>query len=142
MQKLHFSIDINAPREKVWQVLWDDASYRDWTKAFSENSYAVSDWQEGSKILFLDGNGSGMSSIIAKKVPNEFMSFHHLGEVRDGKELPQNKAWGESFENYTLTEHNGSTTLLVELDTPDEYQDMFSDMFPKALTRVKELAEK
>ena len=54
MKNMNFDISINAPREKVWEVLWDDASYRKWTSAFSEGSYAVTDnWKKGSKILFL-----------------------------------------------------------------------------------------
>jgi hypothetical protein len=52
MKQLHFSTDINAPRETVWNVLWNDATYRDWTSVFAEGSYAVSDWNEGSKIQF------------------------------------------------------------------------------------------
>ena len=42
MEKLHFSVNINASKEKVWQTLWDDTTYRKWTSAFSETSYAVS----------------------------------------------------------------------------------------------------
>jgi len=52
MKQLHFSIDIDSPRERVWEVLWEDATYRDWTSGFSEGSYAVSDWREGSKTMF------------------------------------------------------------------------------------------
>ena len=86
MKKLNFSIEIKAPKEKVWRILWDDITYRKWTGAFSEGSYAVSDWEEGSKILFLSPNGEGMFSTIAKKIPNEFMSFKHLGMVKNGVE--------------------------------------------------------
>ena len=59
---LHFSIDIAAPRDQVWRVLWDDASFRDWSSVFAEGSYAVSDWNEGSQIQFIDPSSrSGMS---------------------------------------------------------------------------------
>jgi hypothetical protein len=34
MQKIHSSILINAPREKVWHAMLDDKPYREWTKAF------------------------------------------------------------------------------------------------------------
>ncbi len=67
MKTLHFSIKIKAPREKVWQILWEDATYRQWTSVFNESSYAVSDWEEGSKIQFLSADGSGMYSLIDKK---------------------------------------------------------------------------
>ena len=81
MSKLHFSTDIQAPRATVWNVLWNDATYREWTSVFSEGSYAVSDWNEGSKVQFLDAtSGSGMSAVIQQKRPNEFMSFRHVAE--------------------------------------------------------------
>jgi hypothetical protein len=55
MEKLNFSINISAPKDKVWQTLWDDASYREWTSAFAEGSYAETDnWKEGSEVKFLD----------------------------------------------------------------------------------------
>jgi uncharacterized protein YndB with AHSA1/START domain len=71
MEKMNFSIDINAPREKVWKTLWEDASYRKWTRVFIEGSHAVTDWQEGSKVLFLDGKGEGMVSKVQTNRPNE-----------------------------------------------------------------------
>jgi hypothetical protein len=88
MEKINFSIDINAPKEKVWNVLWNDESYRKWTSPFAEGSYAKTDnWKEGSKVLFLgpDGGG-GMVSKVASNKKNEFMSFEHLGVVKDGIE--------------------------------------------------------
>jgi uncharacterized protein YndB with AHSA1/START domain len=38
VNRLHFSIDIAAPRDKVWRALWDDARFRDWTSVFAEGS--------------------------------------------------------------------------------------------------------
>jgi uncharacterized protein YndB with AHSA1/START domain len=139
--RLHFSVDIAAPREKVWKVLWDDASYRDWTSAFAEGSSAVSDWNEGSTIRFVDPSGrSGMQAIIEQKRPAEFMSFRHEAEIKDGQVQPP-ADWSGAHENYTLTSRNGGTTLKVDLDAADEHRKMFEDTFPKALQRVKELAE-
>ncbi len=69
MEKVQFKTTINAPREKVWQVLWNDATYREWTAAFQEGSYAETDWKKGSKVLFWMGNGSGMVSALLKIIP-------------------------------------------------------------------------
>ena len=96
MEKLKFKTVINAAPEKIWKVLWDDTTYRKWTSAFSEGSYAETDWKEGSKVLFLDGKGQGMVSRIAENRPNEYMSIEHLGEVKDGVEDTSSdrvKAW-------------------------------------------------
>ena len=142
MKQLHFSIDIDAPRGRVWAVLWEEGTYRDWTRAFSEGSYAVSDWEEGSKIQFLDASGnSGMSAVIEKKRPNEFMSFRHVAEIKDGQEQPP-AVWSGALENYTLTQNGATTRLTVDLDATDEYREMFEATFPRALQRVKALAEK
>ena len=142
MQKLHFSIEINAPREKVWSALWDDAAFRNWSSVFAEGShYVISDWTEGRKIQFIDPKANaGMSSMIDKLVPNEFISFVHMTEIKDGKEQPP-PHWSGMIENYTLKENGGATTLVVDMDAPDELIAMFQDKFPIALARVKELAE-
>src|SRR5688572_16329375 len=145
MKKLKFSIDISKPPSQVWKVLWDDKSYREWTKVFSEGSYAVSDWKEGSKIQFLSSNGEGMYSIIDKQKPNEMMSFTHMGMVKNFEEQPldeETKQWSGSKEQYFLSESNGGTKLNVELDTTDSFEEYFSKTFPKAMEKVKELAEK
>ncbi len=145
MKKLTFSIQINAPKERVWSILWTDETYRAWTTVFHPGSYAQSDWKEGSKILFLGGDGSdGMVSKIARLIPNEFMSFQHLGEMKNGVEdvdSPAVKVWEGAHENYTLQEKNGGTELGVELDADNSFADYFLDKFPKALEKVKELAE-
>jgi hypothetical protein len=136
MKKLQFSIDIRAPKEEVWKALWEDSSYRKWTSVFSEGSYAVTDWNEGSKVFFLDSNQDGMSSIIAKKVPNERMTFKHIGVVKNGKEQPldeEAKKWSGAIEEYTLRETGGSTRLQVDIDITDDHYDIFQKSFPKAL---------
>ena len=146
MKKLHFETTIKASRQRIWNVLWDDATYRQWTSAFKEGSYAVSDWKEGSRIKFLSPTGEGMYSQIERLVPWEFMSFRHLGEIRDGKEQPWHKdqdteGWNGAHENYTLTEMDGHTKLIVEINSTDEFVSYLNDVFPKALAKVKEIAE-
>lgn len=147
MEKMKFSISINAPKEKVWQTLWNDASYRKWTSVFMEGSHAVTDnWKEGSKVLFMDPKGNGMVSSVAANKPNEFMSFKHLGEVKDGVEDTTSekvKAWAGALENYTLKGNNEKTELLVEMEmnlSPD-FKDYFVNTWPKALDKLKEAAE-
>ena len=149
MEKLNFSTNINAPREKVWEVLWNDDTYRKWTSAFMEGSYAETDnWKEGTKVLFLAPGGSGMVSTVARNKKNEFMSFKHLGEVKDGVEDTESekvKQWAGATENYRLTDENGKTKLDVDLDvdnTNGDFKNYFIKTFPIALEKVKELAEK
>ncbi len=147
---MDFKIEINAPREKVWDVLFGEKTYPLWTVAFSEGSRVETDWQKGSKALFLDSSNRGMVSRIFENVPNEFMSIEHLGMVTaDGVEdydSDEVKSWAGAKENYTLTDLDGKTNLHIYMEMDESEQnkqmiDMFSDMWPKALAKVKELAE-
>jgi uncharacterized protein YndB with AHSA1/START domain len=140
MHKLSFQVDINAPREKVWNALWEDRNYRNWTSVFSEGSYAETDWKEGSKIKFMGPDGGGIYSLIAENRPNEYMSFKHLGELKNGVEQPASD-WSGSMENYTLEERGGVTTVMVDIDVTDDFQDYFNKTWPKALEKLKEIAE-
>lgn len=150
MEKLHFKIDINSPKEKVWNTMLDDTTYRVWTTPFSEGSYYKGDWSKGSKIIFLGpdsetGKEGGMVSRIAENKLYEFISIEHLGIIKDGVEdttSEEVKKWTPAFENYTFKEKNGTTEVLVEMDINDEYKEMFEGMWPKALQKLKELSEK
>lgn len=144
MELLEFKIEINAPKEKVWSVLWDDETYRKWTAVFCEGTYAVSDWKEGSKIQFLSPNGEGMNSVIDKKIDNEYMAFKHLSEIKNFQVMPVNdatKEWTGAMETYRLTEDKGVTVLEAKIDVVDKYVDYFKTTFPKGLEMAKKLSE-
>lgn len=145
MEKHEFKTTINAPREKVWDILWNEDNYRQWTAVFAEGSSVKTDWKEGSKVLFVDGKGNGMVSMIAAKKPNEYMSFKHLGFIMDGVEDTTSekvKPWVGAMENYTLSQNDEKTELVVDIDLTDEYKDYFLKTWPQALEKVKEMAEK
>ncbi|MBP9761249.1 MAG: SRPBCC domain-containing protein [Candidatus Magasanikbacteria bacterium] len=150
MQHLHFSTHINASKEKVWDTMLEDATYREWTTAFNPGSYYVGNWEQGSEIKFLgphpDGSGEGgMYSRIHENRLHEFVSIEHLGMIQNGvvdTESDEVKKWTPAFENYTFTEKDGGTELLIDIDVADEYKTMFEDMWPKALASLKELSEK
>lgn len=149
MEKLHFSIMINAPVEKVWNTMLEAESYNVWTEVFSPGSHYVGDWKKGSKILFLgpdkDNNLGGMVSRIRENRKHEFISIEHLGVYENGKEDTTSekvKDWAGAQENYTFKKRGGATELLVHMDTVEEYKEMFEDLWPKALQKLKELSER
>ena len=145
MEKQHFITLIDAPRQKVWQILWSDQSYREWTSIFSEGSRAETDWKKGSKVLFLGSSNEGMLSKIEENIANEFMSFKHLGMVKNGVEdmdSEEVKKWQGAMENYTLKDINGKTELIIDIDIAEDHSDYFQTTWPKALEKVKEMAEK
>lgn len=145
MEKHQFTTTINAPKDKVWEVLWGKETYPAWTAAFSEGSMAETDnWKKGSKVLFTDGKGSGMVAIIEDNRPNEFMSFKHIGMVNNGVEDTESdkvKEWAGCHENYTLKEDNGNTLLSVEMDIGKDWLEYFQKTWPVALDKLKKLAE-
>jgi hypothetical protein len=144
MITLEFKIEIEAPKEKVWHVLWNDKTYRQWTSAFCEGTYAISDWNEGSKIHFLSPNGEGMNSVIESKIDYEYMGFKHLSELKDFIELPIDAAtqeWTGAMETYRLTSSDSVTILNVTMDCLPQYVDYFKNTFPNGLAVVKQLSE-
>ncbi len=145
MKKLSFSIEVNASRQKVWDTMLGDKTYREWTSVFAPGSHFVGSWDEGSKILFLDGSTQqGMVSTIVESRPPEFISIKHLGVVTNGVEDtsgPATQGWGDALENYTFREVDGRTEVIVEMDAPEEYSGDFDRMWPEALQKLKVLAE-
>lgn len=151
MEKKSFSILINANKKIVWDVLWDEESYPVWTSAFMEGSTVEADkrsgselWKKGSTIRFLGPGNEGMISSINENVPEEFMSFKHIGIVTKGKDdfdSEQSREWKGAMENYVLRSIDGKTELTVNMDISPTYLDYFTNAWPKALKKVKELAE-
>jgi hypothetical protein len=144
MDKMQFSIEIQAPPEKVWETMLGEETYKQWTSAFAADSQVITDWQEGSKAVFGDGKGSGMLSRIEKNVPNRFLSIKHLGMIKNGVEDTESeevKSWAGALENYTLEEVNGSTNLRIEMDISEAFKDYFIETWPKALAKLKEISE-
>lgn len=139
MQKLFFEIQIDAPPEKVWDVLWSDMTYRQWTTAFTEGSFYMGTFEEGSIIKFFDPDNNGMFSRVEKNIPNKEMKFLHLGEIYGGVETEQD--WGEATEGYILEETPIGTILKIEIQTPEEFKSFFEEKFPNALGIVKNLSE-
>ena len=150
MKKLQFTIEINASKEKVWNTMLEDKTYRQWASTFSPGSYYKGDWSKGSKMLFLGpnpetGEEGGMVSKVVENRPHEFISLEHIGFVQNGKEDTTSemaKEWAASaFENYSLNEKNGATEVVVDLNIMDELAEEFEKMWPDALQKLKKLSE-
>lgn len=152
MQKINFTIKINAPREKVWDTMLDDATYRQWTKPFNAGSSYIGDWSEGSEMRFVGCDDSGQSTVagmytrIKENRKHEFISIEYLGFVTaDGNidtTSDEVKKWTPAFENYTFKDAGGGTELLIEIDITEDMKEEFEKMWPAALEVLKELAEK
>lgn len=125
-----------------------DTTYRQWTTPFGTGCYFEGSWEKGGKISFLapnkDGTLSGMVSTIAENRPYEFISIKHLGVIMNGVEDTSReivKDWGDALENYTFEETNGVTKLAIDICSDDNLVEDFQEMWPKAVNKLKELAE-
>ena len=68
----------------------------------------------------------------------------HLGVLKNGKEdtdTAKEKGWSGAMENYTLKTVKNKTELTVDQDIEDDYKDYFLSTWPKALEKLKALAE-
>ncbi|MEN9355055.1 MAG: hypothetical protein RL318_2380, partial [Fibrobacterota bacterium] len=109
----------------------------------------VGDWSQGSKIHFLapdhaTGKLGGMVSRIQENRLHEHISIEHLGMVNDGTEDTTSESvqiWSGLHENYTFKEKDGGTEVLVDMDITEDFKEMFEEMWPHALQKLKELAE-
>ena len=144
MKTLHFSVDIRASRQTVWETLFGGESYTRWTAEFAEGSYFEGTWEGGTRMRFLVPSGDGMVAEVAESRPHAFLSLKHLGFVKDGVEDTDSevvKAWAPAFENYTLSEAGNTTELAIDLDVEPAFEEAMTKIWPKALARLKALCE-
>tara|TARA_R100000935_G_C2833841_1_gene166825 strand:+ start:1415 stop:1873 length:459 start_codon:yes stop_codon:yes gene_type:complete len=151
MKKLKFEKEINASAQKVYETmlgLKNKETYEYWTAAFNPTSTYEGSWNEGSKIIFLgvDENGKkgGMVSEIVEHKPANFVSIRHYGFLDGDTEITtgeQVEKWAGGHENYSFKENNGVSTVIVTMDSIEEYLDFFNKTYPKALDKLKEISE-
>lgn len=144
MKTIKKSIEINAPKEKVWDVLLNDKYTRIWYAEFQEGAHAETDWKTGSKAVFSDGSGNGMIGHIAENKPHELISIEYDGFLQDGREDYNSdaaRAVKGTHEIYRLSGHDGHTHLDIALDMDDSYFEKMSVAWDKALEKIEQLAE-
>lgn len=97
----------------------------------------------GNEIQFISSvNGYGVTSLIEKLNPNEFVLLRFSADTKESGQQEREKEWTGGTESYSLTEKNGVTTLIVKTDVPQEQEETFNIRVPRALERIKTLAEK
>lgn len=145
METLSYEIIIDAPKQKVWDILWGAETYGQWTQFFSPDSQMKTDWKVDGKTYFTNAEGEGMvSTIDSLNEPDEII-FKHLGMVdKEGNEDTQSKEvmeWSGCFEKYILIDYDGKTKLHTEVQTAKEWREHMDTGFTKGLEVIKNLAE-
>ena len=142
MREIQYSIEIETSRENVWKTLWDDASFRDWASFIDEGTYMQGMMKEGSEVQFISSiNGYGVTSFIEKLTVNEYVLFLHQADTMDSGQDSREKEWTGGKEGYHLKEKDAKIELVIIMDVPLHQEETFNERVPRALNRIKELAE-
>ncbi len=145
MQTIQHSVEIYASKENVWKVLWSDQILRDWASIIDEGTYMDGDLQEGNEVKFISSvSGYGVVSKVEKMIPNKYVSFIQVADIKVGKDgsfEKRDKQWTGGKESYEIEEKDEKVILSLKQETPDELVEYFKIKIPKALERVKTLAE-
>lgn len=142
MKDMQFSIEINTNKEHVWDTLWQDKTFRQWAGIIDSGTYMKGELQEGGEVEFISAeNGYGVTSLVAKLVPGEFLLLKHSADTQENGSEEREKEWTGGEESYSVTEKDGVTTLVVTFGVPAKMEEYFKLNYPKALEKVKELAE-
>lgn len=144
MKKLKFSKEINAPVQKVWDILWTTDTYGKWTRFFTDGSRMESDWQVGGRTVFLDPDNNGMIATITELDVPRKVYFSHQGQIIKGVEdttSDEVKAFAGAMEKYDLEEKDGITCLEMSVEVFEDFEQMMINGFTKGIAEVKRLAE-
>ena len=142
MKELQFQVVINATKVRVWDTLWQDETFRQWTSIIDPGTYMTGDLKEGEEIQVISQGGYGVTSKVLKLVVNEFLLLKHSADTKGNGKQEREKQWTGGEESYRLREEDGTTTLTVAFDVPPELEEYFKVNYPKALERVKILSER
>ncbi len=145
MAILPYSIEIAAPRERVWACFTDPGLYNQWANAFSSESQFVGSWEPGSTMLFWDPNMGGTKAVLdVVDAPSKIVA-RHIGLVdKEQNDDPDNEMadkWVGSVETYDFEVTDKGTLFTVTTETDAFFKAMFDDMWTRGLESLKTLAE-
>lgn len=145
MKTIKKSSEIDAAKEKVWDVLTKDRYTRVWLAVFSPGSHALTDWQLNSKVVFADDSGSGIIGRIIVHAPYELLSIEYYGVLTNNIEdfeSEEAKIFNGAHETYRLIQQEQKTLLEIESDMSEGGFESMSLAWDEALANIKQLAEK
>ena len=146
MKHLQFKTEIAADKKKVWNTMLNPETYKKWVDVAWPGSYFEGVWAKGEKIRFISPGQGGTLAVLREQKPYDTILAEQVAVINpDGSEDRDSKVaqgWIGTTERYTFKEENGKTNLVVEINTPPAWAEMFEDGWPKALDRLKEMCEK
>ena len=146
MKTLTYSIQINKPRELVFNKMIDLSVYPDWAKAWGEGMTFDGRYVAGEHIVFHDNSGQGTKVIVEAITPNESIKMKHVAMVEaGGKEVTEldetMQKWIGSREDYFFkADSEDRTTVEIVMVVDEAFEDMMG-AWPEALQLFKEVCE-
>lgn len=147
--KLRFSININAPVERVYNNMIGDKTYSKWTYPFNPTSTFEGNWEKGKSINFvgIDENGKkgGMICKVKENIPHKFISLEMEGILKENEAITSGEEvekWKGGLENYYFFPNGNQTKLEIITDSNEDFKEYFEETWPQALKKLKEICEK
>lgn len=141
METIKKSVTIAAPKEKVWEILINEPFRDIWISEFSENSQVGGEYKTGADIIFLDATGEGLKSKVTALKEYELIKLENIASFKNGIEKNVEDAWKGTGDTYMLSDINGDTILKIESSVPGHDAQLFSNLWTKALHKIKEISE-
>ncbi len=147
MKDFKYSIEINKPKEFVFEMVMDKSVYPEWAKAWGEGMDYEGEWKEGENISFFDKTQGGTKVIVEEIKPYECIKAKHIAMVNPAKEEIEltdemMKKWIGSLEQYYFYDlGKGKTKLEVVARTDEAFEEMMG-AWNKALEYFKEICER
>ena len=146
MKHLEFRTQIAADKKTVWDTMLQPETYKEWVNVSWPGSTYEGRWAKGENVRFISpGQGGTMAQLIEQKPYDNILAKHIAVINADGSEDRTSeiaRGWIGTTEQYTFKEHDGSTDLIVEIETTPEWEAMFNDGWPNALAKLKEICER
>ena len=138
------TVEIDAPVQKVWDVLTNPNFTDQWTNEFMADMIVESDWKMGSAVVWKDISGKVVVEGDVTKIEPKKVLRYTTFDVETGR-TPVTEEDGITFE---LSGYEGKTKLHIlhgdfaTMKEGQKYYDMTLDAWNKIVPKIKELAEK
>jgi hypothetical protein len=146
MKRINYKVKINKSKDVVWDTMLNPDTYMSWASAFSPNSQYKGEWKEGSFIDFFDPDMGGTRALLEEVRPYEYIQALHTAILnREGEEDRQSdiaKKWIGVTEAYSFSENDGITELTIDIETHEDFEQMFNEGWAKALPKLKAICER
>lgn len=87
MNELQFSIVINASKQKVWDTLWSDETFRQWAGIIDPGTFMKGTLKKGNQIEFISTeNGYGVTSLVEEIIEGEYLLLRHSNDTKESRQ--------------------------------------------------------